>query len=248
MSLEALFTIFEPMPRGGPGNDTLTKRALHLLPDLPPEPVVLDLGCGPGVQTLALARELGVPITAVDVYQPFLDRLDKAAREAGLDHLITTRAGSMDELPEAEGSVDLIWSEGAIFILGFEEGLKTWRPVLKTNGLVMASEVTWLTGSPSPEPVEFWSASYPLITDIQSNLARAEKAGFEPIAHFSFPSSDWFPDFADPLAARLDELEAQGISDPDLAETVRDSRREIEVYREFGDEFGYVYYVLRKLE
>jgi hypothetical protein len=42
------------------------------------------------------------------------------------------------ELPP--GSVDLLWSEGAIYLLGFEDGLRRFRPCLAPGGLAAVTE------------------------------------------------------------------------------------------------------------
>jgi methylase of polypeptide subunit release factors len=61
------------LPREGPGDDASTECALRLLQHLPPRPRILDIGSGPGAQTLVLARATGGTVTAIDVHQPFLD-------------------------------------------------------------------------------------------------------------------------------------------------------------------------------
>ena len=37
-------------------------------------------------------------------------------------------AASMEDLPFESSYFDLIWSEGAIYNIGFEKGIKTWKP------------------------------------------------------------------------------------------------------------------------
>ncbi|ADO70164.1 class I SAM-dependent methyltransferase [Stigmatella aurantiaca] len=85
MSLEALFHLFNGLPRQGPGQDASTREALHRLPRQPEAPRVLDLGCGTGKQTLVLAQELKVPILAVDSHAPFLSQLEAEAGYEVLD-------------------------------------------------------------------------------------------------------------------------------------------------------------------
>ena len=85
---EALFRLFEPLPRQGPGSDACTREALRRLPELPAAPRVLDLGCGTGRASLVLAATLRTKVIAVDLHRPFLDRLRATARERGLEHLI----------------------------------------------------------------------------------------------------------------------------------------------------------------
>jgi len=52
---ELFFEIHRDLPREGPGRDRYTKRAYRMLPPMT-APHVLDIGCGPGGPTMALAK------------------------------------------------------------------------------------------------------------------------------------------------------------------------------------------------
>jgi cyclopropane fatty-acyl-phospholipid synthase-like methyltransferase len=175
---DAFFRLHHGIPRQAPGSDDLTREALRVLRPLPPSPRVLDLGCGPGRQTLILARELGVPITAVDLHAPFLAELEAAAAARGLTHLVKTRAADFSALDDPPGSVDLLWSEGAIYVLGFAEGLRRFRPLLHPGSAAAVSEATWLTDDPPKDSAAFWREAYPSMGTIASNSEAAERAGY----------------------------------------------------------------------
>jgi SAM-dependent methyltransferase len=84
---ELFFEIYEPLPRQGPGNRACAAQALGLCRELPSSPVVLDLGCGVGGQTLHLAELLpAAVITALDSHAPSIERLRATATERGLAH------------------------------------------------------------------------------------------------------------------------------------------------------------------
>jgi serine/threonine-protein kinase HipA len=119
-SISAIFHLFDGLSRLAPGSDASTRRALSLIPCLPENPLVLDLGCGTGRQSLLLARELDSRVTAVDTHQPCLDALCDSAAKAGLAERIETRCISMDDVAQMPGPADLIWSEGAIYNIGVE--------------------------------------------------------------------------------------------------------------------------------
>ena len=143
-----MFRLFEGLPRQGPGSEDCTREALRRLPALPAAPRVLDLGCGSGSSTLVLAAALRTKVIAIDIHQPFLDQLQATARERGLEQLIETRCADMAAPGVPSGSVDLLWSEGAIYLLGFGDGLRLWRPLLAAGGLVAVSECSWLDANP----------------------------------------------------------------------------------------------------
>ena len=101
--------------RQGPGSDAMTQKALEATGLTPNKNLrIADIGCGTGAQTFVLAKQLGGQVTAVDVFPEFLEILHERAGEKELTK-ITTMAASMDELPFAQNSFDLIWSEGAVY-------------------------------------------------------------------------------------------------------------------------------------
>ena len=67
------FELFSGLPRQGPGTTESTRRALGLVPDVGPHTRVLDIACGTGAPTLALAETSEARIVAVDLHPPFID-------------------------------------------------------------------------------------------------------------------------------------------------------------------------------
>jgi serine/threonine-protein kinase HipA len=245
MSLEAFFRLFSELPRQGPGSDDLTREALRRLPRLPEAPRVVDLGCGRGRQTLVLAQELSVPINAVDNHAPFIAELKAEAERRGLSHLVRARCADFGQLDDAPGSYDLLWSEGAIYHLGWAGGLSRWRPLLTPGGLMAATEATWLTEAPPAEAAAFWREGYPSMGTLASNAAVARDAGYQVLDTFTLPASAWWDDFYRPLQERMAALRAEAATDPALTEAIASAAREIDLYARFGDSYGYVFYLLR---
>jgi serine/threonine-protein kinase HipA len=247
MSFEAFFRLFEDLPRGAPGSDAETLAALRALPAVPPRARVLDLGCGPGRSTLVLGRALEAPaITAVDLHAPWLARLEESARAAGIASRIMTRREDFGALSDAPGSIDLVWSEGAIYHLGFENGLRTWRPLLAEGAVAAVSELTWTTDDRSPEPRAFWNEAYPAMTTIARNVATAERAGFRVIGTRTLALASWWQEFYTPLRERIDGLRAEARTDADLALAIRAAEAEIALRERFAGEYAYVFYLLQR--
>ncbi len=170
---KVFFEIHSGLSREAPGGAEHTRRALGLLPELPRPVRVLDIGCGPGAQSLVLAREVDGSVVAVDNHEPFLEALRMRAQAEGLADRIEARDEDMFDLPFAAGSFDLIWSEGSIYVIGFEKGLRTWRPLLKDGGCIALTECVWLTANAPDACREFWDMAYPTMADRESNLVTA---------------------------------------------------------------------------
>jgi serine/threonine-protein kinase HipA len=239
---EALIRLFRDLPRKGPGTTASTLQALEACRPLPQEPAVLDLGCGSGASSLVLAQALGVQVTAIDACAPFLEELKQRAREQGLNELVRPVCKDIGHLDFPPGSFDLVWSEGAIYNLGWEAGLKTWKPLVRSGGFLALTEAVWFTDSPPEAARNAWSEWYPAIGIVEQGSALASSLGFEVVETFRLPREAWLEYFA-PVEQRCREW-ASG-ADPALARTIAELEAEIELYRAFGDSYGYAFYILR---
>ncbi|WP_406661751.1 class I SAM-dependent methyltransferase [Methanolobus sp. ZRKC3] len=247
MSESAIFEIYDGLPRQGPGDNQSTERAFKVLPELPANASILDIGCGVGMQTRQLAKMCeDCRITAVDIYQPYLDTLMKNATEDGSSEKITTLCGSMDDLPLEEQSFDLIWAEGSIFVMGFQKGLEYWKKFLKDGGFMAITEAAWFTDKPSEEVFRFWEGCYPDIKTIEENEKVIETAGYTVIDRFKLPDSAWWDDYYIPMQERLDRIEDRFKENEEAKSIIEFSRTEIEVFRKHSDEYGYVFFIMKK--
>lgn len=234
--------LFGGMDKLGPGSNADTLHALRLLPRRSFR-LVVDAGCGSGRQTLALARELGVVVHALDTYQPFLDGLLERARTAGISHLIDARCMDMKDIPAVFREIDLLWSEGAAYNIGFGNALATWASALAADGYAVVSELCWLD-RPAPDCVrEFFRAAYPDMRSVTENSAVAQAAGYKLLATHTLPRAAWIEGYYDVLGPRAQEL----LRHADLA--VRDfaagTVREIQAFDQSDGSYGYVFFVLQ---
>ncbi|HTW95231.1 MAG TPA: methyltransferase domain-containing protein [Tepidisphaeraceae bacterium] len=244
--MDIFWELHTGLAREAPGCDRSTHDALARIVGLPAVPRVLDIGCGPGTQTLLLARQTQGQITAVDTHQPFLDELSHRAAKAGLANRIQGVNVSMKTLGFVDGSFDLLWSEGAIYIMGFAAGLRTWRRLLKPGGVIAVSEISWLAHDIPDEAKRFWAEDYPAMRHVNDNLKIIESAGYSIVSHFVLPENAWWDDYYLPLERRLGELRRK-YSDDAKANAVLDAtQREINLYRRYSAAYGYVFYIARR--
>lgn len=243
--MEILFELFGSLPRQGPGSDATTLRALSMI-SLPANPKILDVGCGSGGQTITLAKALNAEIIAVDVHQPFLDSLAEKSRTLTSGSRIITLNKSMSELDLPENSFDLIWSEGAVYNMGFENAVNYFRKFLKPGGYFALSEIAWFSDAPPDEIKAFWDIEYPDIMNVEKHLRIIEKSGFEIVGHFSLPDSDWWYDLYTPLQNRIEEMKEKYSGNEEALEFLKQTEYEIAMHKKYSAYYGYEFFILRK--
>ena len=244
--LHLLVELHAGLPRLGPGNTESTARALSLCSHLPAEPKILDVGCGTGAQTLVLAANTIGHITATDLIPTFLVDLDNAIVRAGLEDRIKTLEADMTRLPFPEESFDLIWSEGAIYIMGFDNGVSTWRRLAKPGAYLVVSEVSWFESDTPEELTEYWIENYPAMRTVAENLEAARDLGWQTIANFHLPVEAWTEDYYGPLQKRIPEFRAANAADPDALAVADLTELEISILDRFSDYYGYEFYIFRR--
>jgi phosphoethanolamine N-methyltransferase len=148
---------------------------------------VLDIGCGSGGITVALARDHGAgKVLGIDVEGPVCAKARARVAKAGLADRIEIREVRPGPFPLPDGSVDLVFSKDSIVHIPDKAALaaEAFR-VLRHGGWFAASD--WLIGHDGPPSAEM--AHYIACEALDFGMAspgtyRAalERAGFVDIA------------------------------------------------------------------
>jgi len=235
--------LFADMDKLSPGDDSLSLYVLRSLPQHYFE-VVVDAGCGAGRQTIVLASDLGRPIQAIDSYQPFLNRLDRRAKENGLAHLVRVHCMDMKDIPSVFPIIDLLWAEGAAYNIGFANALDTWAKAIKPDGFAVVSELCWLREEIPDVVNEFFRSSYPDMQSARQNIAIAEQVGYKIFNTYTIPREAWIKDYYDVLESRAKSLANH--ADVAVRDFARETLKEIEIFKISQDSYGYVFFVLQR--
>lgn len=145
--------------------------------------------------------------------------------------------------PVAANSLDLIWSEGAIYFLGIETALRDWRPLLANGGTIAFTEPLWLQSSRPKELSDWWHTEYPAITDEDGVLDIIRQAGFETIGFFPLPADAWKTEYYEPMRFRITQLRDRYPNDPTASEIAASAESEIDVHNRYSEFYTYGFFV-----
>jgi len=238
---------FSTMERQGPGSPEVTLKALSFVDHLSNESRIADIGCGTGGQTMTLAQHAPGQITGIDLFPTFVDLFSTNAAKLSLQDRVKGVVCSMENLPFQNEELDLIWSEGAIYNIGFERGLNEWRRFLKTGGYIAVTEASWFTEKRPVEIDEFWKDAYPEIDTIPNKVAQIQKAGYIPVATFILPENCWIENFYVPQIASQEIFLKKYAGNKTAEAFIANERHEAQLYYKYKEFYGYVFYIGKKI-
>jgi len=201
-----------------------TRKAFRMLPQMD-KPRILDIGCGSGISTLELARLSQGEIIGIDIDQPALDRFTRRIKEAGLTDRVRAVNCSMFDMDFAEASFDIIWSEGSIYAIGFERGLREWRRFLKPGGFIVVHDEQG---------------------NVKEKLEQISNCGYELLGYFILSEETWRSEYFSPLEKLIAESRTRYTDDTKILEELDQAQGELDMFKKYPERNISVCFVMKK--
>jgi len=201
-----------------------TKKAFQVLPKLN-NPKILDIGCGSGIPTLELARLSHGEILGIDIDQPALDIFAKKIKEAGLTDQVKTINCSIFDMDFTDESFDTIWSEGSIYAIGFERGLREWRRFLKPGGFMVVHDEQG---------------------NVKEKLELISVCGYDLLGYFTLNKETWWTEYFAPLEKLIVESQTRYSENSKILEELQHSQGELDMFKKNPERNSSVYFVMKK--
>jgi len=201
-----------------------TRKAFHVLPKLD-KPRILDVGCGSGIPTMELARLSNGQITGLDINQSSLDRVVRKIETAGLSDRVKILKCSILDMDFPDGSFDIIWAEGSIWIIGFEKGLREWRRFLKPNGFLVVHDDAG---------------------NVTEKLEMVSNCGYNLLEHFILGEDIWWMEYFAPLEKLIKEIRARNVNSAKTLAELDHDQMEIDMFKKNPGQYTSALFIMQK--
>jgi len=201
-----------------------TKKAFSAIPEIE-TPRILDIGCGTGIPTIALAKLSRGEVTAIDIDGAKIKKFRVRIEEEGLSNRVKAQQCSIFELDFPDQSFDIVWAEGVMGVIGFREGLKRWRRFIKPHGYLVVHD--------DEERAEEKEGVIPA-------------CGYSLIQKFSLPSAIWWELYYVPLKESIKRMTLKYKKNPEVKQQLRKERDEIDRFSK--NPRGSIFFIMQVAE
>lgn len=249
VDLDALAAFYKRLPRQSPGSDQESNRALmKVRPFLPEKPLVADMGCGTGtVSRFLLARLYNASVQGVEVLPGLADAYNRTMDDYMLSDRARAICAPLDATGIEEGSLDLIWAEGSVFNVGFEEGLLSWRDLLKTGGCVALTDTVWFDPTERPVDPEWLEMTQPDICTLDEKKEWMKALGYEVLDAFILPAECHIDNYYAEIQKVLPFYFDRYKDNRSAMMLYKSLRYEISFFNRYSHMYGYAFFIGRKV-
>ena len=191
-----------------------TRMAFKMIPPMD-KPSILDIGCGSGIQTIELAKMCNGHITAIDIDVPALMLLQRRIKEQELSHRFSIMQVSMHDIHSLGKTYDIIWAEGSIYAVGFENGIRDWKQILSKDGFLVVHDEN---------------------DRVDAKLQIIKKHGYKILGQIEVPHEEWEERYYKPLLSTIINMKL-----PDSE--FRELRKEIDTFKR--TKMGSIFFILQ---
>ncbi len=201
-----------------------TRKAYVLLPKRK-NPKILDIGCGTGVETMELYNLSKGNIVAIDIDEQALAILKSKTEEIGLGGNIEVKKMSLLEMDFPIESFDIIWAEGVLQFIGFENAIQDWKDILKHGGNLVLHDDD---------------------KDVPMKLNIAEQNGYKVLNYFYLPEDEWWDEYYSILDKHLLEARQKFSADHKYWDELKKHQDMVNAVKHNVEDFRSVFILLEK--
>jgi len=189
-------------------------------------PHILDIGCGTGVPTIELAKISNGHIIGIDIDETSLNMLKRKIKENKLINQVKVIKDSILTMDFPKESFDIIWSEGSVFVTGFENSIKRWHLFLKPDGFLVIHDEN---------------------NDKNKKLGLIKKYGYSLVGQFEITDKLWWLEYYKPLELLIQKFRHNYPNDSELNNELNKDQIEIDKCKTNSIVFSSFFVIMQKV-
>ena len=189
------------------------------------KPRILDVGCGSGVPTLELARLSHGEVIGIDIDQNALDKLASRIPDSGFSDWVKALNCSFINMDFPDDSFDIIWSEGSIYAIGFEKGLREWKRFLRPGGFMVIHDEQG---------------------NVSEKLEQISKCGYELLGYFLLSKETWWIEYFAHLQKLITEAQTTCSNNLKVLEDIQEAQEELDMFTKNPERNSSVFFVMKR--
>jgi len=178
--------LFDGLELLAPGTPEIT-RAMAQWTGMKAGTRVLDLGAGSGRSAVQWVVETGCRVVAIEKSPRMAARIGERAVNAGVGAWVEVVVGDMRTWEP--GPADVVASEGAVYVMGFEAAARRYWSFLRPGGFFAATQLSYAVPGAS-EARAFWEREGAFFT-IDENVAMLRGLGYDVTHVEALPREAW---------------------------------------------------------
>jgi len=202
-----------------------TRKAYSLLPGIK-NPQILDVGCGTGIPTIELQKISKGHVIGIDIDERSLGILRRRIIDKGLNDKVSVLNVSIPMMNFPKESFDIIWSEGAVFVIGFENSIKSWRKFLKPNGFLVLHDD---------------------IKNKTKKIESIEKYGYKLEAEFDLSFEIWWNEYYSKIEKLVEKYKDRFPNYPELRKEIESDKNQVNMCKSTPELVRSFYAILKDI-
>jgi ubiquinone/menaquinone biosynthesis C-methylase UbiE len=201
-----------------------TREAFLKLPHID-KPRILDVGCGSGGPAIELSKLTDGAIVGIDTDAQCIEEFKERIKHEALSSRVMAVNRSLSEMHFPDGSFDVVWSEGKLDGLTFEDELREWRRLLKQSGYLVIHYET---------------------KDVKDSIPLIPNLGYALIDIVALPRAVWWTEFYEPLQEKMGYLLEKYSGNPKALKYLEQLGDEVEMVKRNPCDFSTAFYIMKK--
>ena len=154
-----------------------------------------------------------------------MEKFTRKIKEAELTDQVKAINRSIFDMDFTDERFDIIWSEGSIYAIGFERGLREWRRFLKPGGFMVVHDEQG---------------------NVKEKLEQISNCGYDLLGYFILNKETWWIEYFAPLEKLIAESRTRYSDSSKILEELHQAQGELDIFKKNPERNSSAFFIIKK--